>query len=120
IDAIEKGASQRDAFVVLRHRAAANTWAETFLDFEPYAPRRARKNLEQLGLVGEIHPLLRGAVAQTEHVVELTNRLAHAHGSHKGPVVNRRVVLAGAAHDDELRRRSACDLDEAVVPRVAL
>src|SRR6185437_11195982 len=78
VDAIEKGASQRDAFVVLRHRAAANTWAEAFLDFEPYAPRRARKNLEQLGLVGEIHPLLRGAIAQTEHVVELANRLAHA------------------------------------------
>ena len=86
----------------------------------PDAARRAREDLEELRLIGEVHRLVEPAVAQAERVVELAHRLADALRAVERAVVDLRVVAAGAAHDEQLRRRPARELDEGEVPRVAL
>ena len=120
VDAVEKCAREREAFVVLLHGASTYARPQALLDLEPDAPRCARKEFEQLRLIREVHPLIRRAIAQAEHVVQLANGFAHAHRAHEGAVIDRRVVLTGTAHDDELGRRTFGDFDEAVISRVAL
>ena len=78
------------------------------------------KIVEQLRLIGEVHRLVGGTVAQAEHVVQLAHRLADAGRAHERSVVDRGVVVAGAAHDDELRRRPLRDLYETIISPVAL
>src|SRR5439155_12589835 len=90
------------------------------LHLESNATRCARKYREQLRLIGEVHVLVEGAIAEAKRVVELTDGLADALRSLEGPVVHGRVVVARAADDDELRRTSPGELEEAEGPAVAL
>ena len=84
------------------------------------AARRAREDLEELGLIREVHGLIEPTVTKAEGVVELAHRLAHSLRAVKRAVVDLRIVGARAAHHGELRCHAASELDEGEVSRVAL
>jgi len=63
VGAIEKRAGEAEPLVVLQLRAPAHAGTQTLVDLEPNAARGAR-DLEQLALVGKVHPPFDGAVAQ--------------------------------------------------------
>jgi hypothetical protein len=86
----------------------------------PDAAGRAREDLEELRLIGEVHRLLEPAVAEAERIIQLAHRLADALRAVEGTVVDLRVVPARTADDEQLRGGSACELDEGEVPRVSL
>ena len=108
--AVEKRARELHALVVLLRRATADARAEALLHLEADAARGARKDAEQLGLIGEVHRLVGRAIAQAEHVVQLAHGLADALRALKRTVVDRRVVVARSADDDELGRRPRVSL----------
>src|SRR6201999_1980299 len=91
-----------------------------FLYLVANAARRARHDVEQLGLIGEVHLLIDRAVAKTEHVVQLPHGIADAGRAQERSVVNRTVVLSRTTHDDKLRCGCLGELDETIISPIAL
>src|SRR5262249_9587258 len=120
VGSVEKCLRELHSLGVLIYGAPSDAGPEALLHFESNAPGRPRKNLEQLRLIGEMHFLIGGTVAKSQDVVELANGVLDPGCPHERPVVRARIVSAGAAHDDELWRRSTRDLYETVIPAVAL
>src|SRR5206468_6517937 len=91
VGAIEECAGELDTLLILARRATSDAGTEALLDLEADAAGRAREDAEQLRLIGEVHRLVVRAVAQTECIVQLANRLGHPLRSLKGPVIDRGV-----------------------------
>src|SRR5439155_1013979 len=58
VGAVEECAHQRDPLIVLPRRTSTDAWAEALPDLVADASWRAREDLEQLWLIGEVHRLI--------------------------------------------------------------
>src|SRR5256714_15401169 len=104
---------------IRRSGATADTWTEALLHFKPDPPGRAGEDAEQLGLVGEVHLLIIRAIAQAEHVIQLPHGFLDPLGALKRAIVDGRVIVTRASHNEKLRRGSPGELEKAEIPPVA-
>jgi len=99
VRAVEEAAHQPHTLVVLGRRASADTRPETFLDLVANAARRARIDVKELRLIGEVHRLIEPAITKAECVVELAHRFADAVCTVERTVVDLRILSTRAADD---------------------
>src|SRR5690348_4949984 len=120
VRSVEECFREPHPLVVLLDSASADARPEAFLDLEPNAPRRSRKDLEQLRLIGKMHFLIGGTVSKSKNVVQLSNGFGDSRRAHERAVVGPGIVSSGSANHQQLRRGRFRDLYETIIPSVAL